>query len=97
VLPSHGYPFRGLRERIDQMSRHHHQRLDALLVACEEPRSAADLLSVLFKRELDAHQIMFAMGESLSHLAYLAKDHKLKTLRCSDEITRYQRVEDASG
>lgn len=97
VLPSHGYPFRGLHERIDQMSRHHHQRLDALLVACEEPRSAADLLSVLFKRELDAHQIMFAMGESLSHLAYLAKDHKLETLRGSDEITRYQRVEDASG
>ena len=97
VLPSHGYPFRGLHERIDEMSRHHHQRLDALLAACEEQRSAADLLSVLFDRELDAHQMMFAMGESLSHLAYLAKDHKLKTLRCADAITRYQRIEECGA
>jgi glyoxylase-like metal-dependent hydrolase (beta-lactamase superfamily II) len=71
VLPSHGRPFYGLRERIDRVCDHHETRLAALAGVCDEPRSAADLLTVLFRRELDPHQLMFAMGEALSHLNHL--------------------------
>ncbi len=35
------------------------------------PHTAAELLPVLFRRSLDAHQLLFAMGETLAHLAYL--------------------------
>lgn len=71
VLPSHGLPFRGLHARIGQIERHHRERLDALASACARPRSAAELVEVLFRRRLDTHQLMFAMGETLAHLRYL--------------------------
>ena len=33
--------------------------------------SAADLMPVLFRRQLDRHQMGFALGEALAHLHYL--------------------------
>ncbi|MDO8933134.1 MAG: MBL fold metallo-hydrolase [Rhodocyclaceae bacterium] len=73
VLPSHGKPFRGLHDRVAQLHAHHEERCGVLLAACEKsPRSAAELLPVLFEREIsDPHQTMFAMGESIAHLIYL--------------------------
>ena len=69
VLPAHGKPFRGLRQRVDQLLAHHQERLRDLLAACaERPQSASDLLMVLFDRELDPHQRLFAIGESVAHL-----------------------------
>ena len=69
VLPSHGKPFRGLHQRIDQLRSHHDERFAELMAACRRaPQSAADLLGVLFKRKLDLHQTTFAMGESIAHL-----------------------------
>jgi glyoxylase-like metal-dependent hydrolase (beta-lactamase superfamily II) len=72
VLPSHGYPFVGAHERIQQLKDHHAARLDEVMAACtEKPCSAADMLPVLFKRQLDLHQTTFAMGEAVAHLNYL--------------------------
>jgi glyoxylase-like metal-dependent hydrolase (beta-lactamase superfamily II) len=73
VLPSHGRPFRGLHARVDQLHAHHAQRCELLLTACHgTPKSAAELIPVLFDREIpDPHQTMFAMGESIAHLNYL--------------------------
>ena len=71
VLPSHGLPFYGLHDRIDDLLAHHQQRCDQILDACATPQSASDLFSVLFKRELDAQQLSFALGESLAHAKYL--------------------------
>jgi len=69
VLPSHGKPFTGLHVRIDQLQAHHRDRLDEVLAACTQaPASAADMLPVLFKRNLDLHQTTFAMGEAVAHL-----------------------------
>ncbi len=73
VLPSHGRPFRGLHARVDQLHAHHAQRCELLRAACRgTPKSAAELITVLFDREIpDPHQTMFAMGESIAHLNYL--------------------------
>ena len=69
VLPAHGKPFLGLHERVDDLCAHHDEQLDAARDACaEQPRTAYDILPVLFQRELGASQIMFAMGESIAHL-----------------------------
>ncbi len=69
VLPSHGKPFTGLHKRIEQLHKHHQDRLAEVLTACASRAcSAADVLPVLFKRELDLHQTTFAMGESIAHL-----------------------------
>jgi glyoxylase-like metal-dependent hydrolase (beta-lactamase superfamily II) len=74
VLPSHGMPFRGVGERIAQLVAHHAARLDELVTAARAatgPVSAADLVPVLFRRELDAQQRFFAMGEAIAHLNHL--------------------------
>jgi glyoxylase-like metal-dependent hydrolase (beta-lactamase superfamily II) len=78
VLPSHGRPFRGLHTRIAQLKDHHDERLAEVMQACAtSPQSAADLLSVLFRRKLDLHQTTFAMGESIAHLHFLWHAGKL--------------------
>lgn len=72
VLPSHGRPFRQLHERVRQLEAHHEERLDEVRALCARaPTSAADVVPVMFRRELDSHQIFFAFGEALAHLHVL--------------------------
>jgi len=81
VLPSHGLPFRGLHARIAQLEAHHADRCDELLAACATPKTAAELIPVLFPRPItDAHQVMFAMGEAIAHLNYLRQAGRLKRI-----------------
>jgi glyoxylase-like metal-dependent hydrolase (beta-lactamase superfamily II) len=77
VLPSHGYPFTGLHARLDYIHEHHGDHFGELLAAIDQPRSAAELIPVMFQRQLDTHQIFFAMGECLAHLAYLTEGGQL--------------------
>ncbi len=68
VLPSHGLPFIGVHGRLRQLREHHADRLGALLQACAaQPRSARELVPVLFRRALDVHQLSFALGEAIAH------------------------------
>jgi glyoxylase-like metal-dependent hydrolase (beta-lactamase superfamily II) len=71
VLPSHNWPFKGLHKRLEQLANHHDERLDDVVRACATPLNATQVLGHLFKRELDSHQLFFAIGESLAHLHYL--------------------------
>jgi glyoxylase-like metal-dependent hydrolase (beta-lactamase superfamily II) len=91
VLPSHGKPFRGLHQRIGQLAAHHAERLDEVLRACrEQPRSAAELLMVLFRRPLDHHQLGFAMGEAIAHLHALAGRGELTRIEAGDGVIRFR-------
>ncbi len=90
ALPSHGKPFRGLHERVRQLHHHHSERLEEVREACAQaPRSAADMLPVLFKRKLDLHQTTFAMGEAVAHLHALWFAGKLRRQRGADGIYRF--------
>jgi glyoxylase-like metal-dependent hydrolase (beta-lactamase superfamily II) len=90
VLPSHGKPFTGLHRRIEQLLTHHDERCAEVLQACADgPRSAADLLPVLFKRELDMHQTTFALGEAVAHVHALLSDGRLRQAAGSDRVLRY--------
>ncbi len=71
ILPSHGRVFTGHQTRVDQVLAHHEERLDRLRGQCRSPVAAADMLSVLFNRELDLHSLFFAMGEAIAHLNHL--------------------------
>ncbi|WP_340666119.1 MBL fold metallo-hydrolase [Rhodocyclus gracilis] len=92
VLPSHGLPFRGLHDRIDALHAHHHERLVRLEAHCTTPHCAAELLPILFERELDAHQTMFAMGEAIAHLNWLEHAGRLRRCRSDDGIIRFMRA-----
>ena len=74
VLPSHGLPFRGIAVRVGQLRAHHAARLAELVAAIDAgtgPLCAADVVPVLFRRELDLQQRYFAMGEAIAHLNHL--------------------------
>jgi glyoxylase-like metal-dependent hydrolase (beta-lactamase superfamily II) len=90
VLPSHGRPFRGLHARVADLQRHHADRCTELLSACAAgPRSAAELLTVLFGRPIDdPHQTMFAMGEAIAHLNHLEHQRRLERIE-ENGITRF--------
>jgi glyoxylase-like metal-dependent hydrolase (beta-lactamase superfamily II) len=90
VLPSHGKPFIGLHARTRQLHQHHDERLADVMAACaEQPRHAADLLPVLFRRQLDLHQTTFAMGESVAHLHALWHAGKLVRRADADGVWRF--------
>lgn len=89
VLPSHGLPFRGLRERVEQLDEHHSQHFEELHEACARPLSAFEAIPALFQRELDTHQLFFAMGEAMAHLHYLYYQGSLKRSTDADGVIRY--------
>ncbi|CAN7617118.1 MBL fold metallo-hydrolase [Acidovorax sp. LjRoot74] len=91
VLPSHGKPFQGLHERIQQLQNHHRDRLVEILAAAQQGSlSAFDVLPIMFKRKLDAHQMTFAMGEALAHLHWLWLDGQLQRVLDAGGIHRFQ-------
>lgn len=89
VLPSHGRPFRGLHTRIAQLREHHAARLAEVVAACARPCSAMDIVPVMFRRPLDAHQLSFALGEALAHLHKLCVDGVVRRTVGADGIIRF--------
>jgi glyoxylase-like metal-dependent hydrolase (beta-lactamase superfamily II) len=92
VLPSHGLPFRGIPLRVAQLRAHHEARLAELedaVGSSTTPLSAAEIVPVLFRRELDAHQLFFAMGEAIAHLNHLWRAARLERRAAADGTLRF--------
>jgi glyoxylase-like metal-dependent hydrolase (beta-lactamase superfamily II) len=92
VLPSHGLPFRGLQGRLARLHAHHDERLARALEGLREPQTGADVLPILFSRDLDAHQFGFAFGETLAHLHYLEWQGRALRVNGEDGRHRFQRI-----
>ena len=91
VLPSHGKPFTGLHERINQLKDHHTDRLAEVMQACgERPCSAMDIIPIMFTRKLDLHQTTFAIGEAVAHLHRLWHGGELTRERGADGVYRFR-------
>lgn len=89
-LPSHGKPFIGIHRRVEQLQEHHRDRLAELMEACAaRPLSAAEGMPILFKRELDLHQMTFAMGETVAHFNLLWLSGQLKRTLGADGVYRF--------
>jgi glyoxylase-like metal-dependent hydrolase (beta-lactamase superfamily II) len=90
VLPSHGFPFRGLHARIDQLQDHHEQRFARLRGAFNgTSKTAMELVPVLFPQELDIFQVGFALGETLAHLAAMETRGEIRRAGESDGKVRF--------
>ncbi|WP_323785706.1 MBL fold metallo-hydrolase [Thalassovita sp.] len=73
VLSGHHRPFYGLHQRRAELAQHHAERCDMIANACgPAPQSVNDLVPVLFKGKLDAHEVSFAFSEALAHANYMA-------------------------
>ncbi len=92
ILPSHGLPFVGAQARVEQLRAHHAARLAELEAAATRPRTAAELVPVLFRRELDTQQRFFAMGEAIAHLNHLWRSGRLVRHMDDDGTTRFARA-----
>ena len=89
VLPGHQLPFRGLHTRSDELIAHHEGRCALIADACRAaPRSAAELVPVLFTRELDPHQLSFAFSEVQAHVNYMLGRGELEWTQGADNIER---------
>ncbi len=93
VLPGHIMPFQGLHTRIEELQAHHESRCALIADAARQaPRSAAELLPVLFKRQMDAHQTGFAFGETVAHVNYMVGRGELVEAHDADGVLRVRAV-----
>ena len=91
VLPAHGTPYTGLRERVMFLIAHHGERLQELydLVAAGHD----DIVSISSHakwryenwNEWPLDQKFFSMGETMAHLVHLVCEGKIKQTICGDE------------
>jgi glyoxylase-like metal-dependent hydrolase (beta-lactamase superfamily II) len=71
VLPSHNEPFTGLHARLRALVQGHHEGLARLHALCAQPMRVVDVFPALFRRTIDAGNLLLATGESRAHLNYL--------------------------
>ena len=89
VLPGHQLPFYGLYGRATQLIAHHEERCCMIEEAClAAPRSAADLIPVIFPRPLDPHQMSFAFSEVQAHVNYMLRSNRLHWSEAAGGIQR---------
>jgi glyoxylase-like metal-dependent hydrolase (beta-lactamase superfamily II) len=93
VLPGHQLPFCGLHDRCDELAAHHAERCALIAAACAmKPHSVADLVPVLFTRELDPHQLSFAFSEVHAHVNFMLRRGELRHAPSEDGNSRVEAV-----
>jgi len=97
VLPAHGRPFYGLRERIDQLVEHHEERCEALVANGTTPLSVYDSLPLLFRRPLEGQNVFMAMAEALAHFNLLLHQGRMVCAADGDGVNRYRTVKQADA
>ncbi|HTQ84299.1 MAG TPA: MBL fold metallo-hydrolase [Pseudolabrys sp.] len=89
VLPGHQLPFFGVHTRIRELIEHHKRRCMAIAEACAtSPRSAAELVPVIFHRPLDPHQMGFAFSEVMAHVNFMLRRGQLTWAEPLDGVLR---------
>ncbi len=79
VLPAHGFPFKGVQQRLTRLAEGHHKQLDALEAALREKEMrAVDTFGLLFGRAIDDSIYGLATGEAVAHLRYLERAGRAK-------------------
>ncbi|WP_025899400.1 MBL fold metallo-hydrolase [Sneathiella glossodoripedis] len=90
VLPAHNDVFIGLHNQLIYYREHHAERLLRLKNACGSPKTAFDLLPILFERELSENNQRLAVAEGLAHCHYLVGTGELERITGADGVWRFQ-------
>lgn len=89
VLPGHGPLFQDLDGRINELLKHHEERLSATHAAFGEGTATAfEVASRVFPEDLSDHQLRFALAETLAHIEYLVGEGKAD--RLDGDVVSYQ-------
>jgi glyoxylase-like metal-dependent hydrolase (beta-lactamase superfamily II) len=90
VLAAHNLPFYGLHRRILELEAHHATRCSEIEAAVAGgPLAAAEIVPLLFRRPMDAHQTGFAFAETVAHVNLLARRGRLAQLAPERAIIRW--------
>lgn len=76
VIPSHGTPFYDANKRIDEILKHHDDRLNETLTIIQNGGTVYDITNKMFAMKLTSHEMRFAIGETIAHLEYLRHEGK---------------------
>jgi glyoxylase-like metal-dependent hydrolase (beta-lactamase superfamily II) len=91
VFPGHGPLFHDLAGRIDELIRHHEERLAVMHAAFDgEPATPFEIARRVFPDDLTHHQLRFALAETLAHLEYLVDDGRAE--RLDSDVVGYRAV-----
>ncbi len=89
ILPGHGPLFHDLDGRVGEILIHHEERLDEMQAALDGgPATPFDIARRAFPRELTAHQLRFALAETLAHLEHLVDEGRVE--RTEGEVVGYR-------
>jgi len=91
ALGGHKLPFTRLPLRMRQLIDNHHGALERLLDYLDEPKTAAECFSVLFKRSIGGGEYGLALVEAVAHVNHLYCIGKLDRSRRDDGAWLYQR------
>jgi glyoxylase-like metal-dependent hydrolase (beta-lactamase superfamily II) len=94
VLPSHNEPFTGLHARLAALIDGHHEGLSRLHALCAQPMRVVDVFPALFRRTIDAGNLLLATGESRAHLNYLQARGVLAATLHADGALRFAQCAD---
>ncbi len=78
VFPSHGPVFEHYKERINELRKHHQQRLEEMKNKVGNGSHAMKICNEHFGHNLSIHNLRFALSETLAHLEYLVNQGELK-------------------
>jgi glyoxylase-like metal-dependent hydrolase (beta-lactamase superfamily II) len=89
VLPGHGPVFHDLEGRIDELLRHHDERLEAMYAQIQtQPRTPFEVSGAVFRETLTLYERCFALAETLAHLDHLVLDGRAE--RIEDETVHFR-------
>ncbi|NIZ62666.1 MBL fold hydrolase [Sedimentitalea sp. CY04] len=91
ALGGHKLPFTRLPLRMRQLIDNHHGALERLLDFLDQPKTAAECFSVLFKRNIGEGEYGLALVEAVAHVNHLYCIGKLDRSRRDDGAWLYQR------
>jgi glyoxylase-like metal-dependent hydrolase (beta-lactamase superfamily II) len=96
VLPAHGRPFVGARQRLQQLIDGHEQSLVDLEQACVSPLRVIDTFELLFRNAVDRGTLIFATGEGFAHLNCLLARGRLEVRVDRQGVKHYSTRQDCS-
>lgn len=89
VLPSHGLPFTGMRDRIHELVNEHQQQLEKIISICQKPTSINELIPCLFPGKLQGFATALATAETMAGVHYLLTENHLVRQVNGDGIQRF--------
>lgn len=91
VLPGHGLPFRGVKQRVAELRSHHESKFEYILNACTVHHpSVYELVRMIYPMPLSDFDLQLAMGECLAHVRYLLVRDRLAGKLDGQGIIRYR-------